>query len=188
MNKNNSGYITGFLGQQDIDDMLALQAAVSSALGENQKHFFIPKTQDALEAHFSKNGKALGIWSGTKLIAQSIIFSDTLKTDWTKSTRLGCVLVHPDFRKSGLSGSMIETWLDLAEKEHFTQAEAIVKTKNFKSLNSFLKQDFKISCQGQSPEDGNDVFFLHKKLGSHNDNGASLPPIATQKHREYAVA
>lgn len=180
MNEQND--TTANLGKNDISDMLALQEAVLSTLKENQKHFIIPKKEEDLKRHFANNQKAIGIWVKGQLVAQAIIYADT-----KHMTRVGCVLVHPDFRKKGLSGKMIRAWLSQAAENGYKIAKTIVKIDNAPSLGSFSKHGFKMATKGKSPDDGNDVFFLYKALKPANISSVSSRPLRgpDQSHRGY---
>lgn len=160
----------------DIPQMLALQNDVFLDMTKEEQNFLLRKDRKFFEDHFANGNPVLGIISGGKLVAQSIVVNPTAAhpksgmTDMTldatpeQITILQGVIVHPDFRGNKLMTYMVDEWLDIAKKEGRKHAIAEVATGNFYSWSVFMKEGLSIHSLGHDDKDGADLYNMHAKV------------------------
>lgn len=180
------------LNQENLAAIVKLQATVFDNLRPEQKNFIIPKSMDQFYDRMTSLGKMFGIFnkkeSGKKLIAYSTLalpnelwpVADMLikVSDLPcKPTSLSVIqnsVVHPHYRDNGIHTKLVAAQLELCAKIGRDNAMAEVAVSNPASLKGFLKMSFSVVCASVDPDDGCQLFFLHRKNLTPQSQGSTI--------------
>ncbi|MBI3440284.1 MAG: GNAT family N-acetyltransferase [Proteobacteria bacterium] len=176
LKKTAGEYSLVLLAASHIDSILALQEVVFATLSDQSQAFLLRKDKDFFEQHFARDSLVLGIIHDGQLVAQSVVVHPTtahpktgmvdmaLDVPVENITVIQGVIVHPDYQGNRLMTALVDTWLELAEKQGRTHAIAEVAVDNYYSWSIFLKEGMEIDSIGEDPADGTQVYNFHAQV------------------------
>lgn len=164
------------LSKKNIQTMLIFQQMILDSLKNDEKSFFLEKSENYLTTHFNKGSKAVGVVSGDKLLGQALITQPTdadpetgmtdmvnLPAPQTVSVIQG-VGVHPSTRGLKIGDKLINAWLEIAANDKRENALAETDQNNKYSWKLFVKNGVDIVSEGVDPDDGTKLYNHHKVL------------------------
>lgn len=171
------------LNLNHLDDMVALQKRINDDLGEDEKHFILPKSRkDFYKALTSNDTHIIGVFDENKLVAQStLVLPENGKDrelseyaenyDNSEIAIYKTILVDPnhEYRGHGLMKTMLEFMEAAKEVKEKKLAIIQIATDNPASWISAMKHGMQITKVGNDPEDNAEVLYLEKKLDGSKD-------------------
>lgn len=176
LKKNNEQYAMVALSPQNIDAILALQDIIFASLSAEEQSYVLKKDKAFFDDHFANGNIVIGAVHNGKLVAQSIIVNPTpehpkhgmvdmvLPGKVEEITIIQGVLVDPAYQGNRLMSAMVDTWLDIADKEHRGHAIAEVAVGNYYSWSVFLKEGMEIHSLGLDTSDGTELYNIHADI------------------------
>lgn len=171
----------GYLGYQDIHDIVALQDAVHTNLKEQgNPRRIVKRSQEYFLEHLSSPHAMYGIKDKGILIAQGIFRVSDKTTQkelciealpgLEQSDRLSVaqgVLVHPDYQGQGLMPKILSKWFAWCEENNIYHLAARTERSHDRahpnvSTQGFLKEGFNKVAVITDPSDNANVNVLHK--------------------------
>ena len=174
--KNGADFHVVALSKQHIQTMMIFQQLIIDSLKNDEKSFFLEKSEQYLTGHFNKGSKAVGLVSGNKLLGQALITQPTdahPETGMTDMANLPVantvsviqgVGVHPSTRGLKVGDKLIRAWLDIAANDKRENALAETDQNNKYSWSLFVKNGVDIVSEGIDPDDGTKLYNHHKIL------------------------
>lgn len=163
------------LSLKDLNNVLALQEKIISALPEEQKYFTLHRSKEEFaKALSSQNLHMFGIYVGKNLVAQSILNfpEDNCLRDIPefvkeyKNSEIAiyqAVLVDPDYRGLGLMKRMLQAREDMAVLSGKKVAICKIAAANHFSWKNAIKHGMEIVTAGVDAS-GHEKLYLQKKL------------------------
>lgn len=174
--RNGRPYHVQLLDDTHLGDVLRLQQKVFDDLPDDKKAYILPKDRKFFAGLAQKGHAMLGIFSGGKLIAQSIIINPSQKHPETgmvdmppmgrpdTMTVLEGVLVDAAHRGNKLMHKMVKHWLDIAHHNGRKHAIAEIATENMPSWSVFLDEGLTLHSIGTDPDDGTKLYNAHETI------------------------
>lgn len=171
-------YAVRFLGPEFIDMIMDLQDRVYKDLKEEDKNFIVLKSREFFENHLNGGHPIIGVISGDKVIAQSVIRIPNAKDPKTgmsdmphlsdmpidSITVIQGVLCDPEHRGNKLMQSMVSHWLSWAGQCGRSNAVAEIEIRNHHSWSVFLEAGLWLVSIGYDKSDGSTVYNVHQEL------------------------
>lgn len=171
-------YAVRFLGPEFLDMIMDLQERVYKDLKPEEKTFIVHKTREFFENHLKGGHPIIGVISGDKVIAQSVIRIPNAHDPKTgmadmphlsdmpidSVTVLQGVLCDPEHRGNKLMQSMVKHWLAWAGQNGRSNAVAEIEIRNHHSWSVFLEAGLWLVSIGYDKSDGSTVYNVHQEL------------------------
>ena len=105
LKKTGDAYHLVALGEDHIDQILALEDIAFRSLGADEQHYLLRKDRAYFEKHFAAGGTMLGIAHEGRLIAQSIVINPTAARP---ATGMSDMKIDADAGKNGRTHALAE--------------------------------------------------------------------------------
>jgi hypothetical protein len=171
-------YTVGFIGKSNIDHMHRFLSESVDGLPSEDKSFLFKKPRAFFDKLFApgSESRVIGIVSGGRLVAQSIVFqpgpndSSSGMTDMVMPGPLSTlslfqgVCVASDMRGNDLMGTMAQAWLDYAAQTGRKHALVEVDVRNIASWSSLIKRGLSLHSIGIDKSDGSVIYNVHEEV------------------------
>jgi hypothetical protein len=178
LKKTGALYVMCLLSADMIPQIMALQERVYDRLSGAEKSFIVPKKRAFFEAHLAQGHPIIGVFAGTKLIAQSIIRAPSTQDpetgmvdmpeldgmDVNSVSILQGVLCDPEYRGNNLMDKMVSHWVLWAGRNERPNAIAEIEVRNHHSWSVFLKHGLWLVSIGEDQSDGAKLYNAHQEI------------------------
>jgi RimJ/RimL family protein N-acetyltransferase len=200
LSKSNVPYQICLAHEDDIQNILELQARVYQDLPEAKKNFIVPKTEAFFQDHLHQGNPIMMVVVRGQCIAQSIIRApsaadphigmtdmEELKQYPKESiTILQGVVCDPAYRGNGLMEQMVGQWLNWAQENDRPYALAEIEVRNHHSWSVFMKQGMWLVGLGRDENDGANFYNAFQNL--EEETGKVKYRVMTKLGAHFASA
>jgi len=176
--ENGQGYHMSFLQADNMPEILALQDKVKAELdAAGHASYIVPKSELSFVRKQHLQGRMLGVFSESQLIAQLIVSMPNQADDAglvgmhvphanTDMAVIENVLVDSDFRGNKLMEKLVRQGFQVAKSFGRPHIYAEIDTANIRSWKVFLDCGMDITHLGKDPSDGCALYYTYSNVGA----------------------
>lgn len=164
------------LTKADIQTMMIFQQIILDSLKDDEKSFFLEKSESYLTSHFNKGSKAIAVVADGCVVGQALLVHPTEENPETGMTDMDLdaspdsisviqgVGVHPAARGFFIGDKLIKAWMSVAKNDNRPNVIAETEQNNIYSWRLFVNNGVDIVSEAVDPSDGAQLYNHHKVL------------------------
>lgn len=164
------------LTKADMQTLLFFQQIIVESLKEEEKAFFLEKSEGYLTKHFNQGSKAIAMVCEGNVVGQALVVHPTIEHPETGMTDMEMidspetisviqgVGVHPLARGMHIGDKLIKAWMDVAKNDNRLNVIAETEQNNVYSWRLFVNNGVEIVGEAEDPSDGAQLYNHWKIL------------------------